>query len=156
MKENEDEEVWECENKDDDDDCTIIDATLVPPQIIHRSSKRSMNSRIVSTATKLIELYESLESEQDKRNLIDSVEKAMKNVEIRRVEEVLPPKTRVSVKGRPKNVKRNLTHYEHLLKKEEEDSKEAQLKPKKMEVAIKEKEETKRKLQDLKKVITDS
>lgn len=154
MKENEDEEVWECENKDDDDDCTIIDATMVPPQIIRRSNKRNFNSRIVSTATKLIELYESLESEQDKRNLIDSVENAMKSVEIRRVEEVLPPKTRVSVKGRPKNVKRNLTHYEHLLKKE--DSKEAQLKPKKMEVAIKEKEETKRKLQDLKKVITDS
>ena len=59
----------------------------------------------------------------------------MKKIESKRIEKVLPPGTKINVKGRPKNVKRSKVHYEHVLEKEKKDAKMAK-KEEKMKTKI--------------------
>ena len=105
------EEVWEIEDEDDDN-CTVIDATGDVPHVIRQSDEDASTSaqllddaRILNVATKLVELYKLLDSKQDKKNLIDSIEKVLIKTEENRIENALPPKTRTNTKGRPKKCK---------------------------------------------------
>ncbi|OBZ80928.1 hypothetical protein A0J61_11023 [Choanephora cucurbitarum] len=125
------EEVWEIEDEDDHN-CTVTDAIKDVSRVIRQSdedastnARLSDNTLILNVATKLVELCKSLDSKQDKKNLTDSIEKVLNKTEENKTENALPPKTRTNTKGRPKNVKRNQTHYEHTLEKEKEDVKEA-------------------------------
>ncbi|KAI8372603.1 hypothetical protein EDC96DRAFT_585303 [Choanephora cucurbitarum] len=149
------EEVWEIEDEDDDN-CTVIDATGNVPHVIRQSDESASTSaqllddaRILNVTTKLVELYKLLDSKQDKKNLVDSIEKVLIKTEENRIENALPPKTRTNTKGRPKNVKRNRTHYEYTLEKE--DVKEAVLQKKKETI-----EKTKSRLYNTKAYITDN
>ena len=151
------EEVWEIEDEDDNN-CTVIDATGDVPHVVRQSYEDALTSaqlsddaRILNVATKLVELYKSLDSKQDKNNLIDSIEKVLIKTEENRIENALPPKTRTNTKGRPKNVKRNKTHYEYTLEKEKEDVKEAVSQKKKETI-----EKTKSKLYNTRAYITDN
>ncbi|KAI8326778.1 hypothetical protein EDC96DRAFT_590533 [Choanephora cucurbitarum] len=130
----EEDEDWEtdCEDDDDDDNCTVIATTGDEIKIIEKSSKKKLtivdvgsNATIIQVANELIDLHNSLKSNQEKKNLNYKLRRVMVEVESGRTEKVLPPRRKISVRGRPKNVMRQKIHYERTLKKEKEDAKEA-------------------------------
>ena len=69
-----DDEDWETDCEDDDDNCSVIDATDDVTKIFRSSSKKSdvtvdasSNATMIQVANELIDLHKFLESNQDKK-----------------------------------------------------------------------------------------
>lgn len=144
IQEEDKDEDWETDCEDDDDNCSVIDATGDVMKIVRSSKKQtsaiantSSSASIIQVANELIDLHKSLDSNQDKENLICSVRKLMADIDSKRIEKALPPRRKISVRGRPKNVKRKKIHYEFALQKEKEDAKKVAQEEKKTNVAVK-------------------
>ena len=132
--------MWLTDEENDDDDCAVIDATNDSDRVTRSDEPKkgfvvgaSRKAIIMNLANELIDLHSSLESIQDQRRLAESVEKCMRSIEERRIEKVLPPRRKVSVRGRPKNTKRRKTHYELSVEKEKEELKEVAKREKKQQ-----------------------